>query len=93
MGLGTHLAPPHPVVIFPSRGSSAATLPIALRLAQSGELVELQPIERGLGERAFGRGRWTCALTEASQSDVRSLIHAPLGLSLRRGLTVPGAED
>jgi len=33
-----------------------------------------------LGERAFGCGRWTSALTEASQSDVRSLIRAPLGL-------------
>jgi len=31
-----------------------------------------------LGERALGCGRWSSALTEPSQSDVRSLTRAPL---------------
>ncbi len=36
---------------------------------------------RSLGERAFGCGRWTSALTESFSSYVRSLIRAPLGIS------------
>jgi len=38
-------------------------------------------MDRALGERALGCGRWASALTESLYSYVRSLIRAPLGLS------------
>ena len=66
---------------MPQVGSSGATLPSALQLAQSGKLVEPQPMDRVLGERAFGCGRWCSGLTESFQSDVRSLTRAPLARS------------
>src|SRR3989338_8621960 len=56
-----------------------------LGAALTAEGVSQDRCNSSLGERALGCGRWTCALTEASQSDVRSLMRAPLGRSVKRG--------